>query len=281
MAVDRSPTLRGRELGRRLRELRGDRTLQEVADAVGLTSPTISRIETGSRTAAPRTLRDLCDFYEVDASMRAQLQALAREASQQGWWHKYDDLDIDRLIGLEIEAKQISSHEAANIPWAFQTAEYAQAIIKGILPRIDSSVLADRVTARITRQELLRSADPPHFWSLIDESAFHRPVGGNRVMKEQLSKVLEVADAPNVIMQIVPFGAGAHPGLNNSFTLLEFGEPTQPPIVVVENFAGNLYLEREAEIDRYREALEHLSAAALSPTRSARWIEEIRKKFEE
>jgi hypothetical protein len=82
-------------------------------------------------------------------------------------------------------------------------------------------------------------------------------------------------------MQVVPFEAGAHPGLNNTFTLLEFERSVLTPVVFVENLAGNLYLEREAEIERYREALEHLRACALSPANSARWVNEVKKEFVE
>ena len=280
MPSDRSPTLRRRELGRRLRDLRADRTIQEVAAAIRVSPPTISRMETGARAATPRNINALCDFYGVDEPRRAQLLALGREASEQGWWHKYDDLAIDPLIGLEMAATQISTHEAANVPWAFQTEEYARAIIKGTLPRIDDAVRDERVAARMTRQKLLHGTNPPRLWALIDESAFHRSVGGNQTMKEQLTKILEVAAAPNVTMQVVPFEAGAHPGLNNAFTLLEFDDPDQPPIVFVENLAGNLFLESDAELDRYREALEHLKEYALSPTKSAHWVKQIRKKFE-
>jgi transcriptional regulator with XRE-family HTH domain len=282
MAAERSPTVRRRELGRRLRELRGDQTLQSVADALKLTAATISRIETGARAATRRNIDALCDLYGAEDSLRAQLVALGKQASEQGWWQEYDDLAIDhRLIGLEIEAKRISSHEAANIPWAFQTEEYARAIIKGILPLIDSNVLNERVEVRLTRQKLLKNPNAPHLWSLIDESAFRRSVGGSRVMREQLSKILEVAAAPNVTMQVVPFEAGAHPGLGNSFTLLEFDDPSQPPVVSVENMAGTVYLERQADIKRYREALEYARACAMSPANSTKWVKEIKKIFED
>src|SRR5690349_5061721 len=111
MAGDRSPTLRRRELGRRLRELRAGRTIQDVAKALGVSPPTISRIETGARTATRRNVLALCDLYGVDEILRANLLDLAREASESGWWHRYDDLAIDPLIGLEIEAVRISSYE--------------------------------------------------------------------------------------------------------------------------------------------------------------------------
>jgi transcriptional regulator with XRE-family HTH domain len=282
--VESSPTLRRRELAIRLRELRKQSglTIDEVAHHLLCSIPKVSRIETGSRSPTLRDVRDLCVLYEVGEAEQERLMTLARESKQQAWWQRFDDLGlgIESLIGLEIEAKRISSHESANIPWAFQTEQYARAIIKGILPRIDDHVLDERVIARIARQELFHSPNPPHLWSLIDESAFHRAIGGNRVMAEQLSRILDVAAAPNVTMQVVPFEAGAHPGLDNTFTLLEFDKSVLPPVVFVEVLAGSLYLEREVDIDRYQEALEHLRACALSPASSTRWVQEIRKKFE-
>jgi transcriptional regulator with XRE-family HTH domain len=281
--ADPNPTLRRRELASRLRELRTRSGLMvdDVARELMCSSAKISRIETGKRSPTLRDVRDLCRLYRVSEAEQDRLMIIARESKQQGWWNRFDDLEIEFLIGLEIEAKRISSYESANLPWAFQTEEYARAIIKGILPRIDDRILDERVTARMKRQELLRSPNSPHLWSLIDESAFYRVIGGSRVMKEQMSKILDVADAPNVTMQVVPFEAGAHPGLDNTFTLLEFDKSILGPVVFIENLAGNLYLEREAEMERYREVLEHLRACAFSPAHSARWVNELKKKFEE
>jgi transcriptional regulator with XRE-family HTH domain len=281
--VDPNPTLRRRELASRLRELRtrSGLTVDDVARELLCSSAKISRIETGKRSPTLRDVRDLCRLYEVSEAEQDRLMIIARESKQPGWWNRFDDLEIEFLIGLEIEAKRINSYESVNLPWAFQTEDYARTIIKGILPRIDDRILDERVAARMKRQDLLRSPNSPHLWSLIDESAFHRAIGGNRVMKEQMSKILEVADAPNVTMQVVPFEAGAHPGLDNTFTLLEFDKAVLGPVVFVEILAGNLYLEGEAQIERYREVLEHLRACALSPSNSARLVNEIKKKFEE
>jgi hypothetical protein len=220
-------------------------------------------------------------LYGVADAEQERLMLMAREARQQGWWNKFDDLAIDTLIGLETEARRISSYESCVIPWTFQTEPYAQAVIRGALPRIDDTVLNERVIARMTRQELLRSENPPEIWSLIDESAIRRIVGDTDLMREQLSKIVEVAAAPNITMQIVPFEAGAHPGLDNTFTLLEFDSPIQSPVAYAENLAGTFYLERELEIARYQEALQHLRACAYSPAKSSRFVQEIAKALEE
>ena len=256
-------------------------TVDDVARELMCSTPKISRIETGTRLPTLRDVRDLCRLYRLDDAEQTRLMTIAREAKQQGWWNKFDDLGIDSLIGLETEAKRISAHDSSFVPWAFQTEQYARAIIKGIFPRIEDRILDERVTARMTRQEILRSPEPPYLWSLIDESALRRAVGGGRLMREQLSKILEMAATSNVTMQVVPFEAGAHPGLDNTFMLLEFDSSVQSPVVFVENLAGNFYLERDAEIQRYREVLEHLRACALSPANSIKYVEEIRKAHEE
>ncbi|HEU5406134.1 MAG TPA: helix-turn-helix transcriptional regulator [Nitrospira sp.] len=281
--AERSPTLRRRELANRLRELRkqSGMTVDDVARELLCSPPKISRIETNARPPTLRDVRDLCVLYGVDDAEAARLMTIAREAKQQGWWSKFDDLGIDFLIGLEMDAKQISAHDSSFVPWAFQTEQYARAIIKGVLPRIEDRILDERVAARMTRQEILRSPEPSYLWSLIDESALRRAVGSSSLMREQLSKILETADAPNVMMQVVPFDAGAHPGLDNTFMLLEFDSSIQTPVVFVENLAGNFYLERDAEIQRYREVLEHLKACALSPANSIKYIQAIRKDLEE
>jgi transcriptional regulator with XRE-family HTH domain len=278
MAVERSPTLRRRELGRRLRELRAGRTIQEVADALGVSPPTISRIETGARTATRRNVLALCELYRVDESLRAQLLVLVREASEPGWWQRYDDLAIDPLIGLEIEAVRIHSYEPCVIPWMFQTKEYARSVIRRTSPAMAETVLEERVEARLTRQDLLTRGPPPYFWSVVDESALRRVVGGSEVMRNQLSRVAELAALPNVTVQVVPFSLGAYPGLKNAFTLLQFAPP-QSPVVFVETTAGDLYLEREDDLARHEESLQHLRAGALDPDSSVRLVKEVERTF--
>ena len=279
VAADRSPTLRRRELASQLRDLRkqSGRTVEDVARELLCSPPKISRIETGVRPASLRDVRDLCTIYGVDDSLRERLMGLAREAKQQGWWNKYEDIAIDRLIGLEIEATQVSSYESCVIPWMFQTRDYARAVIKGSLPRIADHILDERVTARLTRQEIITRESPPHFWSLVDESSLRRRVGSNQVMHDQLEAMVELAALPNMTLQVVPLSLGAHPGLDNTFEFLEF--PGQPPVVYLENMAGGLYLESTSDVDRYKEALMHLRAGALDPENSVSLIEQVRETF--
>jgi transcriptional regulator with XRE-family HTH domain len=280
LADDRSPTLRRRELAGQLRDLRKEAglTVDEVAKALFCSPAKISRMETAKRPTSLRDVRDLCALYGVGEPLLTHLMTLAREAKQQGWWHRYEDLLIGPLIGLEIEATRITSYELCVIPGMFQTAEYARAVIKGIVPRISDRILDERVSARIKRQEILTRESPLTFWSLVDESALRRRVGNNKIMYEQLHKIAELAPAiPNVTLQVVPFSLGAHPGLDNTFTLLEF--ESLPSVVYVESLAGSLYLERSSDVERYEEVSQHLRAGALDAESSVRLVEEIAKSY--
>jgi Domain of unknown function (DUF5753) len=95
-----------------------------------------------------------------------------------------------------------------------------------------------------------------------------RLVGGRQVMRAQLDRLREAASRPNITIQVIPFDAGSHPGMDGSFIVLEFPDPADQSIVYTESAAGSLFLEEEAEIRRYILMFEHLRAAALRPDES-------------
>ena len=125
------PTVRQRELGMRLRDLRYalGMTIEDVAERL-LCSPTkISRVETGMRRASLRDVRDLCQLYGVSDADMAELMELARMAREQGWWTKYSDLNLG-YIGLEQEAAAITCFAMYCLPGLLQTESYAREVIK-------------------------------------------------------------------------------------------------------------------------------------------------------
>jgi hypothetical protein len=92
-------------------------------------------------------------------------------------------------------------------------------------------------------------------------------VGGYRVMRDQLQRMVEVAQLPNVTIQVIPFSAGAHPAMESSFDILEFGT-VAPSLVYVEGLIGYMYLERPQDLERYDQVFERLRNTALSPQES-------------
>lgn len=280
VAEGANPTLRQRELGKRLRDLRiaSELTVEEVAERLECSATKISRLETAARRAIARDVRDLCQIYGVsDQAQVEALMELARQSRQHGWWGQYSDLQLDPFIGLEQEAVSITSFSMYYFPPLLQTADYARMIIKGIAPRMDPKILDERAEARIRRQHLLERETPPRYRALLDESALHRLVGGPAVMAGQLDKVLRHTEVQAAAIQVIPFSAGAYAAADSNFDLLEFEESSvQGPVVFVEGLVGNIYHERPAEINRYRESIDELRDAALSVRDSMRLIAQIR-----
>src|SRR5580704_13940773 len=278
--ADLSPTIRQRELGMRLREFRTAKglTVKDVATEL-LCSPTkISRAETGARRATLRDVRDLCQIYGVDAETSAELMELAREARQHGWWTRYEDLKIVPFIGMEQAASAITCFAMYFVPALLQTEDYARAIIKGIVPKINEDILDQRVEARMIRQKLLYQDKSPKYRALIDEAVLHRQVGGPAVMRAQLDKILSFM-RERAEIQVIPFEVGAYGAIDSNFDYLEFAGTMLPGLVFVESLVSHLYQERPEELERYREALDYLRGEALNPRDSAKRIEEIRDKL--
>jgi transcriptional regulator with XRE-family HTH domain len=277
--AEANPTVRQRELGMRLRELRGGLglTVEDVAAQLLCSATKISRIETASRRASLRDVRDLCQIYGIGDEEAARLMDLARQAREPGWWTYYDDLDLGPYPGLEQEAKVLTHFSMYFVQGLMQTEDYARTIIKAIVPRIDQKVLDDRVGARLRRQHLLEQENRPRLRSLMDEGALRRQIGSPEVMSAQLGKILQTAGEEKATVQVIPFGAGAHASADSNFTILEFPGSSLPDVVYVEGLITNLLLERPVELERYREAVEHLRDAALSPRDSLSLITEIRE----
>jgi Domain of unknown function (DUF5753) len=216
-----------------------------------------------------RTLAALLTLYGVEDETRASLVQLLKDSTQKGWLQQYQDElpeEYGAYIEFEGEARSIWNYESLFVPGLLQTEEYARGVIQGGLPMLGRDQVEHRVNARMERQAVLTRKPPLQLWAICDEAALHRVVGGVQVMRDQLMRLVELADAPHVTLQVIPFDVGAHPGMPGSFIVLDFA--TDPNVVYVDSMAGDLFLEEAAEVRRYSGIYEHLRAVALSPQAS-------------
>ena len=204
--------------------------------------------------------------------------ALVRQANAPGWWSKYGDIMADwfeAYLGLEMAASVIRTFELQFVHGLFQTEDYARAVTLLGHTAAPAEEIDRRVHVRLKRQDLLTGAEPPQVWSVIDEGALRRPVGGRAVMQAQLKRLIEVAQLRHVTVQVVPFSRGGHAAAGGSFTVLRFGEPEVPDVVYIEQLTSALYLDKREDVDHYMEVMNHLSTEALTPAASARFLAEI------
>jgi hypothetical protein len=136
-----------------------------------------------------------------------------------------------------------------------------------------------RVALRMARQPMLTGASPPQLWAVLDEAVLRRTVGGRGPMRLQLEHLVDLAAMLNVAVQVIPFGAGAHPGMGKPFVILAFPERADPDVVYLEDLTSALYLEEVDEIDRYNMLFNHLRATALSFEESTSLITSVIKEL--
>jgi transcriptional regulator with XRE-family HTH domain len=277
-----SPTLRRRELGARLRELRTERglTVDQVAEQLLCSPSKVSRMETGQRGATLRDVRDLCQIYGLtDASQVDYLMGLVREAKQQAWWQSYD-LDYATYVGLEQAATSLCYYQSTIVPGLLQTVGYARAMHEGSMPAEFTPERADElIEVRMRRQQVLSREPRLQLQAVLDEAVLHRAVGGPEVMAGQLRHFTEIAKRPNVTLQVIPFSIGAHPAMENMFNIIEFGD-VAPHVVYVEGLMGWLFLERENDVRRYAQVFKYLCEIALNPKDTIELISEVGARYD-
>ena len=269
-----SPTMRRRRLGSELRRLRESAELKilQVATALECSTSKISRIETGQVAVRTLDLRAILNLYEVEESHRETLIELARQSrAKTSWQAKLEMSEVRILAELEAAAVFIRTFGGLLVPGLLQTAGYARAVIGALRPELSFAEVENRVELRLMRQAVLTEEDPPSYWAIIDDAALRRPVGGRAVMREQLFQLIELAQLPNVTVQVLPYRVGAHAGMCGDFGILSFSEPTDQDIVYLEHNAGDLYLdhrEQKEQIARHLRAFDYLIPEALRPDES-------------
>ncbi|MGK4595819.1 helix-turn-helix domain-containing protein [Amycolatopsis sp. w19] len=283
MTRGQGPTVRRRRLASELRRLReaADLTIDEVSEKLECSASKVSRIETGHVGVTPRDARDMLELYGIAGDEQEALVQLAREARKRGWWHAYNEVFTGTFVGLEADASSLRAFQALLVPGLLQTERYAKAVIRAMRPDAEDAEIRRRVAARMARQELLTDPSPPEYWAVMDEAVLHRVVDGPEVMAEQLYRMVTMAAQPNVTVQIVPFGAGAHPGMEGPFLIMGFPELADTDVVYVDSTSSGLYLEEPPDVRRYALMFDHLRAAALKPDDSVEVIAEAAGRFAE
>lgn len=280
---DGGPTVPARRLGRELKRLRDatGKTQAEVADWAGTYPTTVSKIETGERSAPLSVLKLMLQLYKVDVTHAELLTRLAEQAREPGWWSDYGDV-LPRwfieYLGLESAATEVWTYEQEYIPGLLQTKAYTEAMTVAVSSAGPSESAEDFARVRATRQQRLTGAAPVVLRAVLNEAVLRRVVGGPDVMREQLSRLRAAMSQPNVTLQILPFSAGAHPGMTGPFAILRFSEASMN-IAYVEFRGGAVYIEKPAGVQRHESSFEQLSDLALSDDDTTSLLNEMERSY--
>ncbi|MEV0633765.1 helix-turn-helix transcriptional regulator [Streptomyces sp. NPDC050619] len=178
---------------------------------------------------------------------------------------------------LEALATKICEFAPALVPGLLQTGEYARAVTLAMNPFAPDEYIEEKVSGRMERARILNGATGPVYWVILHENVLRIPVGGPAVMAEQLEHVAALARERTVLVQVVPYAAGAYAAMTGSLKLMEFEDA--PPTAYTEAVYSGTLLDDPAVVKRAQSAYDLLRAAALSPGVSLDLIESAAEDF--
>jgi transcriptional regulator with XRE-family HTH domain len=288
MTMPGSPTVRRRRLAAELRAIReGTGKSGDVVAAALKWSPSkISRYELARTGLRPRDVEKLLDYYQIAGSRRDTLLELAKEATQKGWWEEFGDFlsdDYQQFIGLEHEARSIAIWHVEVVAGLLQTEAYARSII-GSYNQVEPTapgMIERLVRVRMRRQQVLDRDRELQLSIVLDESILKRRIGNETVMYEQLLRLAQDADRPNVTLHVLPLEA-KHSVFGESFVIFSFGQGDDAilqDVVSAEHLRNDFSIEGERETYLHRIAFQMLVASSLDPAASKELVLETAKSL--
>jgi hypothetical protein len=194
---------------------------------------------------------------------------LIKTTRARSWVAAYRDVLPDTVatcIDLESYACRVRHYAAGMMPDLLQHEGYTQ--------------------IRIHRQAILtRQPVTATFEFILDEAVLRRAIGEPSTMTEQLRRLGQLADLPNVTIRVVPYRAGMHPGLEtNSFEIMEFPTDSRygglPTTVYVGRLGEHVLLDKPEETGPYEASWDDICAPALDEMTSRTFIGDLVRELE-
>jgi hypothetical protein len=115
---------------------------------------------------------------------------------------------------------------------------------------LGGEVLEKNLQLRMERKALLTHREPPlRLWAVIAEAAFRANVGGAGIMRDQIQHVLAMTELENVVVQVMPQGAGAHALTGTTLTLFRLPNKL-PPLVSVDTPYGAHFVDGPNQVEK-------------------------------
>ncbi|MFE7272215.1 helix-turn-helix domain-containing protein [Streptomyces sp. NPDC057623] len=247
---------------RRHREAAG-LTQKQLGDIVYCTGSLVGQIET-ARKLPTLPFSERVDIALGTGGALSRLHELVMRSQLPAWFQQ--------VAELQARAVEICSFEIQMVPGLLQTRDYASSVL-GVLDKTD---LDDRTAVRLARQRILEKEVSPVFWVILSEAALGQEIGSRETMRDQLAHLLSFENNPRINIQVLPFSAGAHAGLQGSFDVYRFA--SDPTIVYTEGYGSGHPTANPDTVKDCSLRYDHLQAAALSLKESA---ELIRRLMEE
>jgi transcriptional regulator with XRE-family HTH domain len=273
----RHTTTRSRQLGaelRRVREREGC-SAHDLARALGWSDSKVARMENGQRGASEVAVATYLAYFRVVGPEMDRLLAMCRDIWSKDWLASGLS-SLDTLIVHETTAVAIDEYCPLMMPGLLQTESYARALFNAA-GHFDEVGVDLRVRTRLARQSLLRRESGVDLRFFVSEQVLRAPLGGPRVMNEQLLHMLLVSSRPWCAVHVLPtsFPLGV---VGSHFRIMEYRN--HQPVVYLETQSHNLYVEDPGDVRIYRNSLRKLRAIALDEGQSRELLARLANDYD-
>ncbi|WP_405958723.1 Scr1 family TA system antitoxin-like transcriptional regulator [Streptomyces phaeochromogenes] len=257
-------------IGAELRHARERKGLSqsELGEPLFVSGSFIGQLEAGTRRLHLEYAAQIDEILDTNGFFERNCKALAKS--------KYPD-HFAEAAEAEAIATAIREYATLLIPGLLQTRAYAEAVFRAYKPTAPKAEIDPLVAARLERAHLLDDPTTPLLWAILDEAAIRREVGSGAVMGEALQHVAKLTREHRIIVQVLPFDAGAHASMEGSLKLMEFEDA--PPLSFVEGPDMGKLLDDPATVARHTLMFSLLQAAALSPENSLALIDAVAQDY--
>ncbi|MEN8649358.1 helix-turn-helix transcriptional regulator [Streptomyces sp. 21So2-11] len=257
-------------LGAELRHAREKTRLsqEELGRPLFVSGSFVGQMEAGTRRMQPEYARRIDEILATDGFFTRNCKASNKS--------RYPD-HFAEAAEVEAIATAIREYAPLLIPGLLQTEAYARAVFRAYQPTATEAVIDELVAARLDRAHLLDDPTTPLLWAVLDEAVLRRRVGGAAAMGAALRHVAKLARSHRIIVQVLPFAAGAHMALEGALKLMAFADA--PPLAYIQGLGTGQLQDDPATVARYELTYDLIAASALSPEASLALIEAVAEDY--
>lgn len=277
MAGRTDPSAMRKLVGNELRHYRigAGQTTTAAAKHLKCSQTKITHMETGKYTAQPDDLARLLRFYGVEEHEIARLASLAGQVNAPIWWGPWSAVLPDwfrTFVGLEGMAESEFVYNPVSLPGLLQTEEYARELTEAAaFVREDH---AERFASfRIVRAQRLTDPEPLRLHAVIGLAALQLRVGTSDTRREQWKHLVQLAERPNVTMQVARPEDGPQAAYAGQFVILDFEQARS--IGYAELIDGSVYIQDPDDLASYIIKAGKLCSGALPPDESVAVIKSL------
>ncbi|CAM5355983.1 transcriptional regulator [Streptomyces pilosus] len=236
-------------------------SLRQLGERLGWDWSLFGKMEKGETLGSPEVVQALDTHYGTPGLLLALWELAAGDHTQ--FRERYR-----RYMALEAKAVSLWHFAVSVLPGLLQTPGYAREVLTA--GGLKGKELEQQVEARMGRRELLEGEDAPPFRTILSEAVLRTPLRDVGEWRGQLEFLREVAERPNVTIQVLLQSAGLHGllGVDVWYLLLPQGKT----VAYTENGYWGELIEDAGPVVRLQKTYDAVRDLALTPAESRKFI---------